>query len=78
MSILMVNEWVDFTSLKRYLEITDGNLASHLKALEANSFIEVRKQFVGRKPKTTYRSTAKGQTAFKAHLEALEQFIQKS
>ena len=75
MSILMVNEWVDYNALKEYLEVTDGNLASHLKGLESKKFIEVRKQFVGRKPLTTYRSTREGQQAFQLHLAALENLI---
>ena len=75
MSILLVNEWVGYNALKEYLEVTDGNLASHLKALESNSFIEVKKQFVGRKPKTTYRCTGEGKKAFRRHLAALENII---
>lgn len=75
MSILLVNEWVDYNALKEYLEVTDGNLASHLKSLEAKKFIEVRKQFVGRKPQTTYRCTKEGRKAFSLHLAALENLI---
>lgn len=75
MSILLVNEWVDYNTLKEYLEVTDGNLASHLKSLETKNFIEVRKQFVGRKPRTTYRCTQEGQHAFRLHLAALENLI---
>lgn len=75
MSILLVNEWVDFNTLKEYLQLTDGNLASHLKGLEANELIEVKKQFVGRKPKTSYRCTKEGKNAFQQHLSALENLI---
>ena len=75
MSVLMVNEKVDFKFLKETLEVTDGNLASHLKALEKEKYIAVNKQFVGRKPNTTYESTPKGRTAFQEHLSALEALI---
>ena len=75
MSVLSVNEWVDFTSLKEILEVTDGNLASHIRALEQQQYLEVQKQFVSRKPKTTYRITPMGQDAFKAHLAALESLL---
>lgn len=75
MSILLVNEWVDYNTLKEYLQLTDGNLASHLKGLESNNLIEVKKQFIGRKPKTSYRCTAEGKTAFRNHLSALENLI---
>ncbi|NQV02919.1 MAG: transcriptional regulator [Bacteroidia bacterium] len=78
MSILMVNDWVEFNLLKELLDVTDGNLASHLKSLEENTMIEVKKQFVGRKPKTTYRVTESGKIFFKNHLKALEELINRS
>lgn len=77
MSILMVNEWIDFKSLKEMLKVTDGNLASHLTALEKKELITIKKQFIGRKPKTSYQATEKGREAFKQHLSALEKFIKK-
>ena len=75
MSVLMVNEQVDFTSLKEMLEVTDGRLASHMKVLEAEDFVAVHKTFVGRKPKTTYSATKQGRKAFNNHLDALEKLI---
>jgi DNA-binding HxlR family transcriptional regulator len=75
MSALMVNESLDFNNLKELLEVTDGNLASHLKALEQNEIISVSKQFVGRKPNTTYSSTQLGKEQFKQHLNALESLL---
>lgn len=75
MSILLVNDWVDFKTLKQTLEVTDGNLASHVKALETNNYVEVRKQFIGRKPNTSYRVTAIGRQSFNDHLNALEQLL---
>ncbi len=77
MSVLMVNEQYDFNSLKELLNVTDGNLASHLKGLEKEEYISVHKSFLGRKPNTNYSASAKGKTAFKQHLEALEQFIKQ-
>jgi len=75
MSALMVNEEVNFNELKELLDITDGNLASHLKTLEETATIKVQKGFVGRKTNTTYSVTKDGERAFKAHLEALEKMI---
>jgi len=75
MSVLMVNENLDFNNLKELLEVTDGNLASHLKALEQNKIISVSKQFVGRKPNTTYSATSLGKEQFKQHLNALENLL---
>jgi len=75
MSALSVNDKLDFNSLKEYLDVTDGNLASHIKALEKEEFIGVEKSFVGKKPNTKYYITEDGKKAFNAHLEALEKFI---
>lgn len=75
MSVLMVNEYAEFTTLKELLGATDGNLASHTKALEKVAFIRVEKQFIGRKPNTRYYATATGKLEFKKHIEALEKLI---
>ncbi|MFC0776653.1 winged helix-turn-helix domain-containing protein [Flavobacterium sp. HJSW_4] len=75
MSVLMVNDWVDFTEMKALLNITDGNLASHSSALEKAGYIEVKKEFVGKKPKTSYQVTDLGRVAFKEHLSYLEKLM---
>jgi DNA-binding MarR family transcriptional regulator len=75
MSALMVNNEVNFNELKELLNITDGNLASHLKTLEESAFVKVQKGFIGRKTNTTYSITKAGEKAFKAHLTALEKMI---
>ena len=75
MSVLAVNDWVEYNTLKEILNLTDGTLASHLKPLEAQEYIEYRKQFVGRRPQTTYAATEKGKIAFKTHLDALEAML---
>ena len=78
MSILMVNEQFDFNSFKELLEVTDGNLASHLRNLENAGYIQVEKAFVGRKPQTNYSATIAGKNAFQAHLEFLENLIKEN
>ena len=75
MSSLMVNDELNFNHLKEIVEVTDGNLASHLKNLEENGYIKVQKGFVGRKTNTVYSVTKAGEKAFKLHLDALEQMI---
>jgi DNA-binding PadR family transcriptional regulator len=75
MSVLIVNDWIDFTEMKTILNITDGNLASHSNALEKSGYIEIKKEFVGKKPKTSYRLTNNGRTAFKEHLLSLEKLM---
>ncbi len=78
MSILMVSDEVSFNDLKSLLEVTDGNLATHLVNLEENGLLKVHKGFIGRKTNTTYAITKSGQKAFTAHLEALEKMIKGS
>jgi DNA-binding MarR family transcriptional regulator len=75
MSALVVNDGVSFNDLKELLDITDGNLASHLKTLEENNIIKVSKGFIGKKTNTTYSATKPGEKAFKTHLDALEKMI---
>ncbi len=75
MSILVVNEAVNFNDLKQMLELTDGNLATHLVNLEENGYIKVHKGFIGKKTNTTYSVTRSGQKAFTEHITALENMI---
>ena len=75
MSILMVNEEINFNDLKQMLEVTDGNLATHLVNLEENGFIKVKKGFIGKKTNTTYSITKSGEKAFNEHISALENMI---
>jgi len=75
MSILIVNEEVSFNDLKKMLDVTDGNLASHMVNLEENGYVKVHKGFIGRKTNTTYSITRAGEKAFKDHIEALEAMI---
>ena len=77
MSILMVNDWVDFGTLKEMLSITDGNLASHIAALEKMEYVKIKKQFVGKKPNTSYAVTKAGKRAFNDHLDGLELLLKK-
>lgn len=75
MSAMVVNDHIDFNSLKELLDVTDGNLASHIKSLEKKEYITVKKEFLNRKPNTKYLATRKGKDAFAKHIEALEKLI---
>lgn len=77
MSVLLANEHYDFNSLKDLLKVTDGNLASHIKALEKEEYIIVNKTFIGKKPNTQYSVSEKGRKAFIKHLESLENLIKQ-
>ncbi len=78
MSVLMVNDEMNFNSLKETLQVTDGNLASHLKGLEESGYITSNKGFIGRKTNTTYEATIEGRKAFKEHLDELEILIRNT
>lgn len=77
MSVLMVNDYADFNMLKELLGATDGNLASHTKALEKAEYINIEKQFIGKKPNTRYMASKLGKAEFKKHINALEKLIKK-
>jgi len=78
MSILVVNDGMDFNSLKSTLGLTDGNLASHVATLEKHHYVSVTKKFVGKKPLTTYAATSPGRKALSEHLDALEEIIRQT
>ena len=77
MSILSVNSWVSYKEIKDLLEVTDGNLASHVQSLEKIKYLEINKQFIGKKPLTTYKVTKMGKEAFEKHIEGLEKLLLK-
>lgn len=77
MSVLIVNDWIEFSEMKALLNVTDGNLASHSNALEKAQYIEIKKEFVGKKPKTSYRITQSGREAFTEHINSLEKLLKK-
>jgi DNA-binding MarR family transcriptional regulator len=75
MSALAVNDALDFSSLKEFLDVTDGNLATHIKKLEKEGFIDAEKSFINNKPNTKYSMTAEGRKAFENYLSVMEQII---
>ena len=77
MSILVANDGFEFSALKELLNVTDGNLASNIKALEREKYVAVTKSFIDRKPNTKYKITDRGRTAFKKHIDALENVIKQ-
>ncbi len=77
MVYLLQNEESDFNSLKEFTKTTEGNLASHLKVLEENKYIEIRKTFIGRRPKTFYKLTKKGKEKLSEYLENIKNIIKE-
>lgn len=78
MAVLAVNDWVDHSRLRELLNVTDGNLASHLAALEELRYVQVRKRFMGRRPNTSYKASVAGTRAFREHLDAIERLLPKT
>lgn len=78
MSLLMVHDNIDFNTIKELLELTDGNLATHIAALEKSNYLVVKKIFLGKKTNTSYSATSLGKKAFKDHLNALEKIIKSN
>ena len=75
---LISNEELPFKALKEGLELTDGNLSSHLKKLELAQYIIIEKYFEGKRPKTIIKISPKGRDAFKSYIKQLKQFIQEN
>ncbi|CAG5085006.1 winged helix-turn-helix domain-containing protein [Parvicella tangerina] len=75
MSVLLVNDWVNYKEMKDTLGLTDGNLASHVASLEKLNYIEVKKEFVGKKPQTSYSATKLGKAEFQKHIDGLERLL---
>jgi DNA-binding MarR family transcriptional regulator len=77
MSVLMASPSYDFNSLKEIVGVTDGSLASHIKALEREKYVSVLKSFIDRKPNTRYKVTERGRAVFRKHLDALEALVKQ-
>jgi len=73
MTQLYVVESADFLFLQNQLQMTPGNLSSHLSKLEEAEYIEIVKEFIERKPHTALKLTKKGQNAFKEYKKNLKQ-----
>ena len=78
MSALMARSETDFRFLKDTLGVTDGNLSIHLSKLEDAGYVVSAKEFVRKKPHTTYAPTESGRSAFHAYLGALERIVQSA
>jgi len=75
MALLVAEGPRDFVALRRALGVSDGNLATHLRVLEEAGYVTVRKEFVGRRPRTTYTASAKGRAALAAYARTMERLL---
>lgn len=72
---LRKNEQIDFGSLGKLLDLSDGNLGSHLQKLESAGYVNIEKTFEGKRPKTYVALATEGRQAFRAHVKALEEIL---
>lgn len=75
LTALQIDGPLDFTTLKKRLEVADGAIGSHLSKLEEIGYLTCKKAFVGRRPKSTYTITTKGKKALSNYLDAMQQLI---
>ncbi len=77
-SLLAAAEWADFKFIRDELGLSDSALSKQLTALETAGYVEIRKSFVGKRPRTSARLTRSGRNAFLMHVQALQQIIDRS
>lgn len=75
LTALQLDGPLDFTTLKKRLNVADGSLGLQLQKLEEAEYLRAEKAFVGRRPKTTYHLTRKGRSALAHYLDTLEQLL---
>lgn len=75
MTALQIDGELDFTTIKKRLQVTDGSLGIHLQKLEEVGYIKSKKAFVRRRPKTTYKLTATGRKALIKYLESMQKLL---
>jgi predicted ArsR family transcriptional regulator len=78
LTMLTQNEWTDFNAIKVTLDLTDGNIASHMTALEEIDYVKVKKRFIGKRPNTSYSLSERGRRAYYTHVKALAELIEQT
>ena len=66
---------LEFTELRKLLDVTDGNLGAHLGTLETAGYVDIEKSFVGKKPRTRVALTRAGRRAFENHVQYLRDIL---
>jgi DNA-binding transcriptional ArsR family regulator len=77
-SLLAAVEWADFKFIRDELGLTDSALSKQLSTLEEADYVEIRKSFVGKRPRTSARLSRPGRAAFELHVTALQEMVQRS
>jgi len=74
-ALLAAAEWADFKFIRDNLKLSDSALSKQLSALEEAGYVEIRKGFVGKRPRTSVRLSAPGRAAFDGHVAALQRLL---
>ena len=77
-SLLAASEWADFKFIRDEVKLSDSALSKQLTTLEAAGYVQIRKGFVGKRPRTWAMLTALGRDAFVAHVAALQEIVERS
>lgn len=77
-SLLIANDELPFRALKESLDVTDGNLSTHLSKLEKEGYVIIEKTFEGKRPKTVVKISSKGNKAFHDYIDRLKEFIEEN
>jgi len=77
-ALLAASEWADFSYIRDTVELSDSALSKQLTTLEQAGYAEIRKGFIGKRPRTSARLTAQGRAAFEQHVAALQQIVVRS
>jgi DNA-binding MarR family transcriptional regulator len=78
MSMLAASPELSFTELRDTLEMTDGNLTTHMRTLQEAGYVSIAKSYRNRRPLTTVSLTAAGRQAFASYVALLEQIVQQT
>ncbi|MDQ6632643.1 MAG: transcriptional regulator [Verrucomicrobiota bacterium] len=78
MSLLAASPELSFTEMRETLEMTDGNLTSHLRTLQEAGYLSIAKSYQNNRPLTTYSLTAVGRKAFVAYIDLLDQIVRQT
>ncbi|MET8261206.1 winged helix-turn-helix domain-containing protein [Micromonospora sp. NPDC005553] len=77
-SLLAATEWAEFRYLREHLGLSDSALSKQLTTLEQAGYVEIRKSFVGKRPRTSVTLSGAGRAAFDGHVAALQQIVARS
>lgn len=77
-ALLAASDWAEFKFIRDSVELSDSALSKQLTTLDEAGYVEIRKSFVGKRPRTSARLTRVGRAAFEQHVAALQEIVAKA